>query len=223
MVMGNSPIREVKDLDDKPVAIHAKGSISYVMLQAIAKAKRIKPVVLEIPAPTQFVALSRGDIAAAMAQTPFAEQMLVAGGRSIFSLPDASVIPYMAATVTLTTAKYANEHPRNVEKILAVEMRTARWAMDNPTKARDLISGRLNYKAEVIEAINPSCYKFGRNGLFLMSSIQWWGRTMRELGMIQSEPDYGRYFITSHAENAAKTIGYAPDPDFDALQKIPLN
>jgi NitT/TauT family transport system substrate-binding protein len=223
VVMGNSPIKDVKDLDGKPVAIHAKGSISYVMLQAIAKAKGIKPVVLEIPAPTQFVALSRGDIAAAMAQTPFSEQMLVAGGRSIFSLPDPSVIPYMAATVTLTTTKYAQEHPGTVEKVLSVEMRTARWAMDNPTKTRDLISGRLNYKPEVIQAINPNCYKFGRNGLFLMSSIQWWGRTMWELSMIQSEPDYGKYFITTYAENAAKAIGYASDPDFEALQKLPLN
>jgi hypothetical protein len=102
-------------------------------------------------------------------------------------------------------------------------MRTARWAMDNPTKTRDLISGRLNYKPEVIQAINPDCYKFGRNGLFLMSSIQWWGRTMWELGMIQSEPDYGKYFPTTYAENAAKAIGYASDPDFEALQRLPLN
>ena len=51
MVTANSPIKDVKELDGKPVAVHAKGSISYVMLQVIAKSKGIKPVILEVPAP----------------------------------------------------------------------------------------------------------------------------------------------------------------------------
>ncbi len=219
MVMGNSPIKDIKELDGKQIAVHAKGSISYVMLQAIAKAKGIKPIILEIPAPSQFVALKRGDVAAVMAETPFPEQMLVDGGRSVFSLPDESVVPYMAATVTLTTSKFAQEHADIVQKVLAVEMQTARWIMDNPVKARDIITARLKYKPEVVKAINPSCYKWGRNALFLTSSIHWWGRTMKELGMIQKEPDYAKYFVTTYAEAAAKTAGHAPDPDFETLQK----
>lgn len=222
MVVGNSPIKDVKELDGKTIGVHAKGSISYVMLQAIAKAKDIKPVILEVPAPTQYAALSRGDIAAAMMETPFPEQLLVAGGRSVFSLPDASVVPYMAATVSLTTAKYTQEHPDIVAKLVAVEMRTSRWIMDNPAKARDMISARLNYKPEIIQAINPNCYKFGRNALFLTSSIRWWGRTMKDLGITQAEPDYDKYFVTTYAEAAAKTVGHVADPDFEALQKISL-
>ncbi len=222
MIMANSPIKDIKQLDGKPVAVHAKGSISYVMLQAIAKAKAIKPVILEIPAPTQFAALSRGDVVAAMAETPFPEQMLVSGGRSLFSLPDASVVAYMAATVSVTTAKYAQEHRDTVEKVVAVEMRTARWIMANPVKARDMITARLKYRPEVIKLVNPNCYKWGRNGLFLTSSIHWWGRTMKELGIIQNEPDYAKYFNTSYAEGAAKKIGRVSDPDFDELQKRSL-
>jgi NitT/TauT family transport system substrate-binding protein len=223
MVMGDSPIKDVKELDGKQIAVHAKGSISYVMLQAIAKAKGIKPVILEVPAPTQFAALKRGDVAAVMAQTPFPEQMMVDGGRSVYSLPNASVVPYTAATVTLTTTKYAQEHPDVIEKVLAVEMRAARWIMSNPKDARDLITARLNYKPEVVKAINPNCYKWGRNGLFLNSSIRWWGKQMKELGMIQSEPDYAKYFITRYAEAAAKNIGHVADSDFDSLQKKPIH
>ena len=222
MVIESSPIKDIKELDGKQIAVHAKGTISYIMLQVIAKAKGIKPVILEIPAPTQFAALKRGDVAAVMAETPFPEQMLVEGGRSVFSLPNDSVVPYMAATVTLTTTKFAAEHPDVVQKLLAVEMRTARWIMENPLKARDVITARLKYKPEVIKAIDPKCYKWGRNGVFLTSSIHWWGQQMKELGIIQTEPDYAKYFVTTYADAAAKAIGRVSDPDFDVLQNHPI-
>ena len=154
-----------------------------------------------------------------MAETPFPEQMLVEGGRSVFSLPNDSVVPYMAATVTLTTTKYAQEHPDVIQKVLAVEMRTARWIMENPLRARDIITARLKYKPEVVKAIDPKCYKWGRNGLFLTSSIHWWGQQMKELGIIQTEPDYAKYFVTTYADAAAKTIGRASDLDFDVSAK----
>jgi NitT/TauT family transport system substrate-binding protein len=222
MVSADSPIKNVKQLDGKPVAVHAKGSISYVMLQVINQANGIKPVILEVPAPSQFAALKHGQIVAVMAETPFPEQMSVEGGRSVFSLPDDSVVPYMAATVTLTTTKYAEAHPDVIEKVLAVEMRAARWIMDNRTKARDVITARLKYKPEVIKAIDPKCYKWGRNGLFLTQSIHWWGRQMKSLNIIQTEPDYAKYFVTKYAEAAAKKVGHADDPDFDNLQKRPI-
>jgi ABC-type nitrate/sulfonate/bicarbonate transport system substrate-binding protein len=222
MVSANSPIKDVKELDGKPVAVHAKGSISYVMLQVIAKASGITPVILEVPAPSQFAALKRGDVTAVMAETPFPEQMLVEGGRSIYDLPNNTVVPYMAATVTLTTGKYAREHPDVIDKVLGVAMRTERWIMDNPLEARDAITARLRYKPEVIKVINPICYKWSRNGLFLISSIKWWGREMRTLNVIQSEPDYTKYFVSTYAETAAKIVGYQTDPDFDALANHPI-
>jgi NitT/TauT family transport system substrate-binding protein len=223
IVASNSPIKDVKELDGKTIAVHAKGSISYVMLQVIAKATGIKPVILEIPAPNQYVALKRGDVVGAMAETPFPEQMMAdGGGRSIYSLPNAAVAPYMAETVTLTTEKFAKERPEVLEKVLAVSLRAARWIMDNPAKARDMISARLKYRPEVVKAINPNCYQWSRNGLFLTSSIHWWGRQMKGLGLIQNEPDYNKYFVTTYAEAAAKTIGSQADPNFDALAKRPV-
>jgi len=219
MVAANSPIKNIKELDGKPIAVHAKGSISYVMLAVLAKSSGIKPVILEVPAPSQYAALKRGDVAAVMAETPFPEQMIVEGGRSVYGLPNDTVVPYMAATVSLTTSKYAQEHPDVVQKVLAVEMRTARWIMDNPTRARDAITARLKYKPEVVKAINPNCYKWSRNGLFLTSSIHWWGRQMKDLNVIQNEPDYAKYFVTTYAEAAGKNTGTQADPDFEALAK----
>jgi ABC-type nitrate/sulfonate/bicarbonate transport system substrate-binding protein len=218
MVGADSPVKDVKELDGKNIAVHAKGSISYVMLQVIAKAKGIKPIILEVPAPSQFAALKHGDVAATMAETPFPEQMMAEGGKSIFSLPDAPVVPYMQATVTLTTTKYAEQHPDIVAKVLAVEMRAARWIMDNPVKARDLITARLKYKPEVVKAIDPKCYAWSRNAEFLTSSLHWWGKQMKELGIIQQEPDYAKYFVSTYADAAAKIASKASDPPFDALQ-----
>jgi ABC-type nitrate/sulfonate/bicarbonate transport system substrate-binding protein len=222
MVAANSPIKDVKELDGKPVAVHAKGSISYVLLQVIAKSAAIKPIVLEVPAPSQFAALKRGDIVAVMAETPFPEQMEVQGGRSIYAVPNDKVVPYLAATVTLTTSKYAQEHPDVVEKVLEVEMRTARWIMDNPDRARGIITARLRYTHDVVQAISTKSYKWSRNGSFLMSSMEWWGRQMKTLGLIQSEPEYSKYFLTSYAETAEKKIGKAADVDFDTLAKYKI-
>jgi ABC-type nitrate/sulfonate/bicarbonate transport system substrate-binding protein len=223
MVAANSPIKDLKELDGKPVAVHAKGSISYVLLQVIAKSAAIKPIVLEVPAPSQFAALKRGDIAAVMAETPFPEQMQVQGGRSIYAVPNNKVVPYLAATVSLTTSKYAQQHPDVVEKVLEVEMRTARWIMDNPEKARGIITARLRYTHDVVQAISTKSYKWSRNGSFLMSSIEWWGQQMKALGLIQTEPEYSKYFVRNYAETAEKKIGKAPDADFDTLAKYKIH
>lgn len=223
VVPANSPITEVKQLDGKTVAVHAKGTISYVLFEVIANHFGIKPVVIEIPAPSQLAALKNGAVDAVMAETPFPEQMRVAGMRTIFGLPNDQVVPYVAATVTLTADKYAKEHPDVVEKVVDVEIRTARWIMANPEKARDVITTRLRYQPEVVNAISTKSYKWGRNGLFLMRSFQWWGQQMKSLGLIQNEPDYAKYFVTKYAIAAEKSIGRAPDPDFDALVKKPIH
>src|SRR5262249_52872635 len=142
---------------------------------------------------------------------------------SIYAVPNDKVVPYLAATVTVTTNKYAQEHPDVIEKLLEVEMRTARWIMDNPEKARGIITARLRYTHDVVQAISTKSYKWSRNGSFLRSSIEWWGQQMKALGLIQSEPEYSKYFLTNYAETAEKKVAKAPDPDFDALakQKVP--
>lgn len=223
VVPGNSPITDVKQLDGKRVAIHAKGTLSYILLEALSQPLGIKPIVLEIPVTSQWAALKRGDVAAVMTETPFPEQMKAEGGRYVYGLPHKDVVPYLAATVSVTTQKFAEEKPEVLTKAIAVSLRTARWIMANPDKARDMIAARYKYKPEVTRLIHPQSFKWGKNGAFPMDGIRWWGRHMKQLGIIQNEPDYGKYFVTTFVSDALKEVGKVADPDFEKILAQPLS
>lgn len=223
IVSGDSPIKNVKELDGKRVAVHAKGTLSHILLEALSQPVGIKPIVLEIPVTSQWAALKRGDVAAVMSETPFPEQMKAEGGRYIYGLPHKDVVPYLSATVSVTTQKFAAEKPQVLRKAIVVSLRTARWIMANPEKTRDMISARYKYKPEVTKLIHPQSFKWGRNATFPMDSVRWWGRQMTQLGIIQSEPDYKKYFVTSFVNDALKEVGEVADPDFDTLLKQPIS
>jgi NitT/TauT family transport system substrate-binding protein len=223
VVAGNSPITDVKQLNGKSVAVHAKGTLSHILLEALSQPVGIKPVVLEIPVGSQWAALKRGDVAAVMTETPFPEQMKAEGGRYIFGVPHKDVVPYLSGTVSVTTQKFAAENPQVLRKAVAVSLRTARWIMANPEKTRDMIAARYKYKPEVTKLIHPQSFKWGRNATFPMDSIQWWGREMKKLGLIQNEPDYAKYFVTTFVNDALKDVGKVPDADFDQLIKQPIS
>ena len=222
IVKADSPITDVKQLDGKKVAIHAKGTLSYILLEALSQPVGIKPVILEIPVTSQWAALKRGDVAAVMSETPFPEQMKAEGGRYLYGLPHKDVVPYLSATVSVTTQKFAAEKPEVLRKAIAVSLRTARWIMANPEKARDMISARYKYKPEVTRLIHPQSFKWGRNATYPMDSIRWWGRHMKQLGIIQNEPDYRKYFVTSFVDAALKEVGKVADPDFEQLLAQPI-
>ena len=85
-----------------------------------------------------------------------------------------------------------------------------------------MISARYKYKPEVTRLIHPQSFKWGRNATYPMDSIRWWGRHMKQLGLIQNEPDYKKYFVTSFVNDALKDVGKVADPDFDTLLKQPI-
>lgn len=222
IVSGNSPITDVKQLHGKQVAVHAKGTLSHILLEALSQPVGIKPIILEIPVTSQWAALKRGDVAAVMSETPFPEQMKAEGGQYIYGLPHKDVVPYLAATVSVTTQKFAADKPQILRKAIAVSLRTARWIMANPEKTRDMISARYKYKPEVTKLIHPQSFKWGRNATFPMDSMRWWGRHMKQLGIIQNEPDYTKYFVNNFVNDALKDVGRVSDPDFDRLLAQPI-
>lgn len=222
VVRKDSPVTDVKQLDGKKVAIHAKGTLGHVLIEAISRRFGIKPILLEIPSPSMWVALSRGDIDAVFIETPFPEQMKAQGGRYLYGLPNKDVVPYLAATVTLTTREFAEKNPETVQQVVKVIIRTARWIMDNPEKARNIISDRLRYTPEVTQLIHPQSFKWSRNAAHTMPSIRWWGQQMQSLNLIQQQPNYEQYFVTTHVDAVLKDLRRVPDPDYEKTIAISL-
>ena len=100
--------------------------------------------------------------------------------------------------------------------------RTARWIMDHPEKARDIISNRLKYTPEVARLIHPQSFKWSRNAVHAMPSIRWWGQQMQSLKLIQQQPNYEQYFVTTFIDAALKESPRVPDPDWEKTMTIPL-
>ncbi len=222
VVRKDSPVTDVKQLDGKKVAIHAKGTLGHILMEATNRRFGIKPILLEIPSPNMWVALSRGDLDAVFIETPFPEQMKAQGARYLYGIPNKDVVPYLAATVTLTTREFAEKNPETAQRVVKVILRTARWIMDHPEKARDIISNRLKYTPEVARLIHPQSFKWSRNAVHAMPSIRWWGQQMQSLKLIQQPPNYEQYFVTTFIDAALKESPRVPDPDWEKTMAIPL-
>jgi ABC-type nitrate/sulfonate/bicarbonate transport system substrate-binding protein len=223
MVKKDSPIAEVKQLDGKKVAIHAKGTLSHILQETVNRRFGIKPVILEVPSPNQWVALSRGDLDAVMTETPFPQYMETQGGKALYGLPNADVVAYLQFTVSLTSRDFAEKNPEVVKDVVKVILRTARWMMDNPEQARAIVTARLKYTEDVAKRIHVKTYKWSRNGAHLMPSIRWWGGQMQTLNILPRQPNYEEYFVSRYVDAAAKELGKVADPEFDKMVATPLH
>jgi NitT/TauT family transport system substrate-binding protein len=215
VVRGDSPIKDVKELDGKTVGVHAKGTLSYILMEQIKQRLRIKVNILEIPASSQYASLDRGSVDAVMNETPFPEQMKAKGARYVYGVPSKDVVPALAITQTLTTREFAEKNPEVVTKFVKVEIRAARWAMDHPAEAKAIITKHMGYSSEVIDLINPLSFKWSRNGAHLLPSVKWWGQSMQDLGIIPKQPEYEKFYVSTYLDAALKQVGKVPDPDFD--------
>jgi len=216
IVREDSPYQDIKQLAGKKVGVHAKGTLSHILLEQVKQRLGIDMIVLEIPAPSQYVALRRGDVDAVMNETPFPEQMKAQGGRYLYGVPNDDVVPALAITQTLTTREFAERNPEVVVKVARAVIKAARWAMEHPKDTRALISQRRGYDEKVVELIDPRSFKWSRNGAHLMPSIKWWGQSMQDLKLIQKQPKYEDFFVSTYVDIALKQLGKVPDPDFDS-------
>lgn len=215
VVRADSPFENIKQLDGKTVGVHAKGTLSYILVEQIKRRLGITLTTLEIPAPSQYASLSRGNVDAVMNETPFPEQMKAQGAKYLYGVPNKDVVPALAITQTLTTREFAEKNPEVAVKFAKVELRAARWAMDHPDEAKAIIGKRMRYTPEVIKLIHPRSFKWSRNGAHLMPSAKWWGQSMQELGIIPKQPEYDKFYVSTYIDAAVKQLGKAPDPDFD--------
>jgi NitT/TauT family transport system substrate-binding protein len=216
VVREDSPITNIKQLDGKTVAVHAKGTLSHILLEQINRRLKLQLQLLEVPGSSQYAALSRGTVDAVMTETPFPEQMKAQGAKYIYGLPSDDVVSALAITQTLSTREFADKNPEVVAKFVKVEVKAARWAMDHPEEAKTIITQRMRYTPDVVSLIDPHCFKWSRNGTHFMKSVKWWGQSMEELGINQKQPDYETSYVSTYIDAALKQLGKVPDPDFDS-------
>lgn len=95
VVAKGSPITKVAQLRGKKVALVVGSDADYGMLQALKEAgmKPAEVTILNMQPPAQVAALLNGDITAAFTWSPFVNQILDRGGKSIFSNGSLAVGP----------------------------------------------------------------------------------------------------------------------------------
>jgi ABC-type nitrate/sulfonate/bicarbonate transport system substrate-binding protein len=215
IVRADSPIKNIKELDGMTVGVHAKGTLSHILVEQIKRRTGIQLNVLEIPASSQYASLSRGNVDAVMNETPFPEQMKAEGAKYIYGVPNKDVVAALAITQSLTTREVAEKNPEVVVKFAKVEIKAARWAMEHPEEAKAIITKHMGYSPAVIKLIDARSFKWSRNGAHLLPSIKWWGQSMQDLAIIPKQPDYEKYYVSTFLDAALKQLGKVPDPDFD--------
>lgn len=137
IVRADSPIRSARDLVGKTVAIAGLKSIAEVALDAYFDKNGVDPAsvkTVEMAYGVMLPAVQAGRIDAASIETPFADEALAQGMRSIANVYDA-IAPQWVVGAFYATDAYVRAHPDVVKKFAAAIDEAAVWGNRNPVEA----------------------------------------------------------------------------------------
>lgn len=152
MVAGDSPIRSVKDLAGKKVAVNTFQNVVELAVRASALKADIDPESIEfvkLPFPDMPAALTEGRADAVFVVEPFQQLVLSQGGRALASsyvdtAPDLSVAMYF------TSKQLIGENPDLVERFTAAMNESLEYADTHPDEVREILPTYTKIGPEVI-------------------------------------------------------------------------
>jgi NitT/TauT family transport system substrate-binding protein len=155
MVAKDSPIRDVKDLEGKTIAVNALKGVGEVVIKAALDKRGVDPnsiELLEVPFPEMPAALERGRVDVIWAPGPFLTSVLGAGGRAI-EAPLTTLGERFPNGTYATTEQYLAENEDVVERFARAMNKSSDYATENPDEARATIPEFTQIPAEVAEKI----------------------------------------------------------------------
>jgi NitT/TauT family transport system substrate-binding protein len=155
MVAKDSPIRDVKDLEGKTIAVNALKGVGEVVIKAALDKRGVDPnsiELLEVPFPEMPAALERGRVDVIWAPEPFLTSVLGAGGRAI-EAPLTTLGERFPNGTYATTEQYLAENEDVVERFARAMNKSSDYATENPDEARATIPEFTQIPAEVAEKI----------------------------------------------------------------------
>lgn len=152
MVGANSPIRSVKDLAGKKVAVNTFQNVVELAVRASALKADIDPESIEfvkLPFPDMPAALTEGRADAVFVVEPFQQIVLSQGGRALASsyvdtAPDLSVAMYF------TSKQLLGENPDLVKRFTEAMNESLEYADTHPDEVRQILPTYTKIPPEVI-------------------------------------------------------------------------
>lgn len=141
LVPKDSPIRDVKDLAGKTLAVNTLNNIGDVTIRAALEKKGVDPNPVkftEIGFPDMVSALESGRIDAAWECEPFVTSLLERDARSILN-NYAETHPKLAVASYFTSTAYAKSNPDVVRRFDRAVRKSLEYANENPDEVRKIL------------------------------------------------------------------------------------
>jgi NitT/TauT family transport system substrate-binding protein len=155
MVGKDSPIRDVKDLAGKTIAVNALKGVGEVVIKAALEKQGVDPnsiKLLEVPFPEMPAALEKERVDVIWAPEPFLTSVLAKGGREIEAPLPTLGKKYPNGTYA-TTEQYLGENKDAVERFARAINKSSDYATQHPDEARATIPKFTQIPAEVAKEI----------------------------------------------------------------------
>jgi sulfonate transport system substrate-binding protein len=224
MVLPNSQIRTLDDLKGKKLAYQGPGTVPDMLLGALPRRSKISKADIDLvplPPPNQPDALGQGLVDAIFAIPP--ADTVAERKYSARTVADATeLVPYSGLSTFTLRRDFAERNPEIVGKMLAAEIRFARWIEGNPDAARTAMAKNLNLPDDL--AAHARLPVFARNGLPVMPNVWHVYQMLVEAKTVDPHPDPAKLFNDAIVEPVKRftlpvveKLGIEPDPVIEKM------
>lgn len=189
-VREDSPIKSVKDLAGKSIAINTLGAhLDYTLREALHQAnlpeRAARPVVVPGPQLEQTLRSGQVDVAAfGYWQTTFEGAARSKGGlRPVFN--DTEVLGPIAGGFTVLSADFVKQHPQAARDFVIQSARALDFSREHPEKTREILAEQLKARGENPELAQYfTGYGVRQGGRAEDHDIQFWIDILERGGVI---------------------------------------
>ncbi len=226
MVLPDSPIKTLDDLQGKKLAFLGPGTVPDMLLNGLPRKAKIRKEEIKLvpmPAPNMPDALEQGLVDAIFAIPPadtVAERKYHA--RTIAN--GTELVPYAGLGTFVLRRDFAEANPKAATKLYRACIRFTRWIDDNPSDARKVVAKNLDLPSDLAAHMRISLY--ARNGLPVMPNLWNLYEMLVQAKTIDPHPDPAKLFNDTIVEPtkrftlpAAEELGLQPDPEIEMMLK----
>jgi NitT/TauT family transport system substrate-binding protein len=155
MVAGDSPIRRVRDLEGKTIAVNTLQNIAEVVVKATLQKAGVDPAKVrlsEVDFPEMGPALAKGDVDAAFAIEPFVSVARQDGDR-IIDYSYVTTEPSLQVGAYAVSRTFARESPDVVRRFRAAVGETATYLMAHQDEFRTFLAERAKTPPRLARAM----------------------------------------------------------------------
>jgi NitT/TauT family transport system substrate-binding protein len=184
----NSPIKDVKDLAGKTIAVNALKGVGEVDVKAALDKRGVDPnsiKLLEVPFPEMPAALEQKRVDAALLTEPFLSAVLAEGGTQI-DAPSVETVPNFPNGVYVAAESYLAENGDIVDRFASAMNRSLEYAQDNPEEVRRIVPTYTETPAAAAQQMRLPVFdsELDREGIELEADLT------AKYGIIEEAPAY---------------------------------